>query len=69
VSGKTLLWILLLGAVPVPSARAEAGPKQVTTDPGNKAHPAWSPDGRHIASTIWRYDVQFWSLSNAAGAR
>jgi Tol biopolymer transport system component len=44
-------------------------PEEVTTDPSNKAHPAWSPDGRHIAFTIWRYDVQFWSLSNTAGAR
>jgi TolB protein len=42
-------------------------PEQVTTDPSNKTHPAWSPDGRQIAFTIWRYDVQFWLLSKTAG--
>lgn len=46
---------------PVTGGAAE----QVTTDPSNKTHPAWSPDGRHIAFTIWRYDVQFWSLREA----
>ena len=50
-------------------ASSGGAPEQVTTDPSNKGHPAWSPDGRHIAFTIWRYDIQFWSLSNTGGAR
>ena len=35
-------------------------PVQVTTDPSNKTQPAWSPDGRQIAFTVWSYDAQFW---------
>ena len=33
---------------------------QVTTDRSNKTQPAWSPDGRQIAFTVWSYDAQFW---------
>jgi Tol biopolymer transport system component len=35
-------------------------PVAVTSDPSNKTQPAWSPDGRRIAFTVWSYDVQFW---------
>ena len=41
-----------------------AQPAQITTDPTNKTQPAWSPDGRRLAFTIWNYDAQFWALRN-----
>jgi Tol biopolymer transport system component len=37
-------------------------PTQVTTDPSNKTQPAWSPDGRSIAMTVWNYDAHFWVI-------
>ena len=37
-------------------------PVPVTTDPSNKTQPAWSPDGRRLAFTVWSYDAQFWTL-------
>jgi Tol biopolymer transport system component len=35
-------------------------PVAVTTDPSHKTQPAWSPDGRRIAFTVWSYESQFW---------
>jgi Tol biopolymer transport system component len=37
-------------------------PEQVTFDPSNKTHPAYSPDGMRIAFTVWQYEAQFWLL-------
>ena len=37
-------------------------PRQVTTDPSHKTQPAWSPDGRRIAFTVWEYNAQLWVL-------
>ena len=39
---------------------AGGAPTLVTTDPSHKTQPAWSPDGRSIAFTVWSYDAQFW---------
>ena len=41
-------------------------PVQVTRDPSNKTQPAWSPDGRAIAFTVWSYEAQFWMLEDEA---
>jgi Tol biopolymer transport system component len=43
-------------------ALAGGEPRQVTTDRSNKTQPAWSPDGRQIAFTVWRYDAQLWTM-------
>jgi Tol biopolymer transport system component len=37
-------------------------PDQLTFDRSHKSQPAWSPDGRRIAVTVWEYHVQFWML-------
>ena len=37
-------------------------PLQVTKDPSDKTQPAWSPDGRRLAFTVWSYDAQFWMI-------
>jgi Tol biopolymer transport system component len=44
----------------VPAKRGT--PQQVTFDPSNKTHPAYSPDGTRIAFTVWQYEGQFWIL-------
>jgi Tol biopolymer transport system component len=46
----------------MPLGSAPAVPTQVTTDPSHKTQPAWSPDGRSIAFTVWSYDAQFWKI-------
>ena len=38
-------------------------PEQLTFDRSHKSQPAWSPDGRRIAVTVWEYHVQFWMLT------
>jgi Tol biopolymer transport system component len=37
-------------------------PVQVTADRTHKTQPAWSPDARQLAFTVWNYDVQFWTM-------
>jgi Tol biopolymer transport system component len=37
-------------------------PEQLTFDRSHKSQPAWAPDGRRIAVTVWEYHVQFWML-------
>jgi WD40 repeat protein len=45
-----------LGVQPI----AGGAPVQLTTDRSNKTQPAWSPDGRYVALTVWNYDATFW---------
>ncbi|WP_456425832.1 hypothetical protein [Rhodocaloribacter sp.] len=45
----------------VPLSGGEA--RQVTFDPTNKTHPAWSPKGDRIAFTVFRYLSHFWLLT------
>jgi len=44
--------------MPLPTGAAV----QVTKDPSHKTQPAWSPDGRSIAFTVWSYEAQFWTM-------
>ena len=37
-------------------------PVQVTSDPSHKTQPSFSPDGKTIALTVWRYEVELFSL-------
>ena len=37
-------------------------PRQITTDRSHKTQPAWSPDGRMVAYTVWSYEAQFWQV-------
>jgi Tol biopolymer transport system component len=32
---------------------------QVTSDPSHKTQPSFSPDGRTLAFTVWRYEDRF----------
>jgi dipeptidyl aminopeptidase/acylaminoacyl peptidase len=41
---------------------AGGAPEQLTFDRSHKSQPAWAPDGRRIAVTVWEYQVQFWLL-------
>jgi Tol biopolymer transport system component len=43
-------------AVPVVGGQ----PRQLTADPSHKTQPAWSPDGRRLAFTVWSYTATFW---------
>jgi Tol biopolymer transport system component len=38
-------------------------PQQLTSDRSNKSQPAFSPDGRRLAYTVWSYDAHFFSLA------
>jgi Tol biopolymer transport system component len=42
---------------------AGGSPRQVTFDHSHKTQPAWSPDGRRLAFTVWSYEVQFWQIT------
>jgi Tol biopolymer transport system component len=37
--------------------------QQLTFDPTDKTQPAYAPDGRRIAFTVFGYEVQFWLLT------
>jgi TolB protein len=40
------------------------GPVELlTTDSTHKTQPAWSPDGRRLAFTVWSYTAQFWTIT------
>ena len=43
-------------------ATAGGTPSPVTRDASHKTQPAWSPDGRRIAFTVWDYTAAFWLI-------
>jgi Tol biopolymer transport system component len=45
----------------VPSSGGK--PELVTSDPSNKTHPSYSPNGERIAFTVWRYEALFFLLT------
>jgi hypothetical protein len=44
----------------MPAAGGPATP--LTFDRTHKTQPAWSPDGKRLALTIWSYEAHFWIL-------
>jgi Tol biopolymer transport system component len=42
-------------------------PRQITTDLSHKTQPAWSPDGRRVAFTVWEYHAQLWTIQPRGG--
>jgi Tol biopolymer transport system component len=38
-------------------------PELITSDPSNKTHPSYSPNGERIAFTVWRYEALFFLLT------
>jgi Tol biopolymer transport system component len=46
----------------VKTVGAKTPPVQLTTDRSHKTQPAFSPDGRRVAFTVWSYEAAFWSL-------
>ncbi|MEO8450364.1 MAG: hypothetical protein ABI647_11265 [Gemmatimonadota bacterium] len=38
-------------------------PEQLTADSSNKTQPAFSPDGKRLAYTVWEYSVPLWLVS------
>jgi Tol biopolymer transport system component len=49
-----------IGSVFSPTA---GGVTQQLTFDRTQTQPAWSPDGRRLAFTVWSYDVQCWTLA------
>lgn len=41
---------------------AATPPVQLTVDRSHKTQPAFSPDGRRVAFTVWSYEAAFWSF-------
>ena len=51
---------LMMSLVIQPMTGSDSAPVAVTKDPSHKTQPAWSPDGRQMAFTVWSYESQFW---------
>lgn len=48
----------------LPVAGGTPTPEQLTFDRSHKTQPAWSPDGRRLAFTVWSYEAQFWTMKS-----